>query len=139
MVDCQTSISGRVLEIFHDSGLKITSQGRRHLGAVIGSNQSKVEFVQEKVKAWVEEIEKLTLIARVEPHAAYSAFTHGFKHKFNYILRTIPDISDLLQPLDNAIDKFISTLSKDERLAVLSEPFFFYLLNLVVYVLKFHH
>ena len=39
------------LEIFHDSGLKITSQGRRHLGAVIGSNQFKAEFAQEKVKA----------------------------------------------------------------------------------------
>ena len=33
----------------------------------------------------------------------YAAHTHGFISKWNYLLRTIPDISDLLQPLEDAI------------------------------------
>ena len=114
----------RANEIFHKSELKITSQGRRHLGAVIGSNEFKFEFVSEKVKDWVDELAKLTLIARVEPHVSYAAFTHGFKHKFNYVMRTIPDISDLLEPLDEAVDKFISTLFQSRDISRLERAIF---------------
>jgi hypothetical protein len=38
-------------------------------------------------------------IALTQPHAAYAAFTHGSM----YISRTIPEIQDLLQPLETAI------------------------------------
>ena len=38
-------------------------------------------------------------IALTQPHAAYAAFTNGS----SYISRTIPEIQDLLQPLETAI------------------------------------
>ena len=34
---------------------------------------------------------------------AYAAFSFGIRHKWIYFLRTIPDIEDLLQPLEEAI------------------------------------
>ena len=94
-------------EIFSGTGINITSQGRKHLGAVIGSDEFKKEYVDEKVKEWVVSIEKLARIARTQPQAAYSCFVKGFVHKFTYFMRTIPDISMLLHPLDQAIDNFI--------------------------------
>ena len=56
--------------------------------------------------------------AKTEPHAAYTAFTHGVKHRCNYLLRTISDVSPLMQPLENAIkDSFILVLLKGHQLS----------------------
>ena len=97
--------------IFHDTQINITSTGRRHLGAVIGSQDYKASYVSTKVKEWNAEIEVLSIIARSEPHAAYAAFTHGYKHKFSYVIRTIPDIKQHLQPLEDVIrSKFIPSI-----------------------------
>ena len=48
-------------------------------------------------------MENLSLIAKSQPHAAYSAYIHGFQHKFRYFLRTIEGIEDELKPLDDMI------------------------------------
>ena len=42
-------------------------------------------------------------IASSRPHAAYCAFTHGMMSRWVYLMRTIPNISSLLQPLEDAI------------------------------------
>ena len=41
--------------------------------------------------------------AKSQPHAAFSALSHGLARKWIYLLRTIPDIDDLLQPLEEGI------------------------------------
>ena len=68
--------------------VNITLEGRRHLGAVIGSKEFKNQYCQEKVDKWLREMESLTEISKSQPHAAYVAFTKGFKSKFTYYLRT---------------------------------------------------
>ena len=93
----------RALEVFSDSGLIVTKKGQRHLGAIIGTEEFKKEYIGEKVSEWVKEIEVLSDIAKTEPHAAYSAYTHGLQHRWNFVMRTIPGISPLLRPLENAI------------------------------------
>ena len=46
------------------------------------------------------------------PHAAYTAFTFGIKHSWNFLMRTVPNIKDLLNPLENAIrQKLIPALA----------------------------
>ena len=90
-------------QIFADSPIGITIEGRKHLGAVIGSVEYKNKYLHEKVRTWIAEVEVLGEIAKSEPHAAYTAFTHGLRHKYNYVMRTIPNISDDLKPLDDAI------------------------------------
>ena len=96
--------------VFANAGIQITTEGRRHLGAVIGSESNKIEFVERKVSEWVGEMNVLSRIALTEPHAAYCAFTNGIRHEYTFVLRTIPDISDQLKPLDIAIDSFIESL-----------------------------
>ena len=96
---------------FNDSPINITIEGKRHLGAAVGTEQFKNEYMQEKVAKWCNEIESLTEIAKSQPHAAYAAFIHGEQHKFTYFLRTIANISPCLQALDDIINnKFIPTL-----------------------------
>ena len=70
-------------KVFGDE-VNITLEGRRHLGAVIGSKEFKDQYCQEKVDKWLREMESLAEISKSQPHAAYVAFTKGFKSKFTY-------------------------------------------------------
>ena len=115
-------------QIFKDTKINITSDGQRHLGAAINSVGFRDIFVKEKDNDWVFQLIMLSNVATFYPQAAYCAFTAGFRHKFNYILRTIPDLSKHLQPVEDVIrHKFIPALcegrscSDDERL-LLSLP-----------------
>ena len=64
-------------------------------------------YVSSKVKEWVQEIMHLSKIASSQPHAAYAAFAHGLSSRWSYISRTIPDIKDLLLPLESAIHQHL--------------------------------
>ena len=91
--------------------VNITLEGRRHLGAVIGSNDFKDQYCQEKVEKWLRERESLTEISRSQPHAAYIAFTKGFKSKFIYYLRTIESFEEYVDPIEEVIhDTFLPSL-----------------------------
>ena len=75
---------------FKDSGISITTEGKRHLGAAIGTSQFISVYVEHKVCEWVKEIERLSSIAITQPHAAphfwppkdfiYTALTVYFKY-----------------------------------------------------------
>ena len=93
--------------LFADTDVHITINGKRHLGAALGSNTFTEEYVSCKVGEWVKEIEQLSTIASTQPHAAYAAFTHGLSSHWTYISRTIPDIQDLLHPLERAIHQHL--------------------------------
>ena len=87
-------------------------EGKRHLGAAVGTQTFVESFVQRKVSEWICAVERLSSIALTQPHAAYAAFTHGLVGKWTYLTRAIPDIEDLLQPLENAIrQKFLACLT----------------------------
>ena len=91
--------------------MKITTEGNKHLGAALGSNDHREQFVKDKVAEWVKEIECLSSFALTVPHASYSAFVHGIRHKWTYVMRTIEGISDLLLPLEKVIrEKLIPAL-----------------------------
>ena len=104
--------SNKANKIFEHSNVKITSTGQRHLGAVIGNLDYKNKYVNEKVNSLIDQISTLSKIALMEPQAAYSAFSVGFKGKLNYMIRTIPNISNNLLPLENIIrNEFIPAIT----------------------------
>jgi len=45
----------------------------------------------------------LPSFATSQPHVAYAAFTHGLISKWLFIARTIPDVENLFQPLEECI------------------------------------
>ena len=69
--------------LFQGTGVSITVDGRRHLGAAIGTRSFVENYVQRKVSGWIREVERLSSIVTTQPHAAYAAFTHGLTSKMD--------------------------------------------------------
>ena len=88
-----------------DTGINITTEGKRHIGAAIGSCSFTKEFVSRKVHEWSEEVRQLAHVATSQPHATYAAFTHGLSGRWTYLLRTIPDVQELFLLLENMIQQ----------------------------------
>ena len=93
----------RAHEIFDQTGVKITTSGERHLGAVIGSPEFRDEYVSNKVAKWIQDVEQLAKIAEDEPQLAYSAYTKALSMRWCFLQRTVPDTKTFFGPLEEAI------------------------------------
>ena len=61
----------------------------------------------------------MSKIAKSEPQEAYSCFTAGFRHKVTYFIRTIPDLVDIMAPLDEIIDnQFIPAITEGHQCSI---------------------
>ena len=65
--------------IFTDTNINITTNGRKHLGAVVGSDTCKVQYVENLLDDWNTQLKLLSAIAETQPQAAYLAFVSGFR------------------------------------------------------------
>ena len=65
------------------------------------------EYVGEKVKDWVQQVVQLAGFAISQPQASYAALTAGLRHRWTYFLRTLPNITSLLEPLERAITEVL--------------------------------
>ena len=108
------------MDIFEGTDIRITTDGKRHLGAVIGTEIFKDEYVSGKVSEWIDQLIELEKVAKVDPHVAYCAYVHGLQNRYTYVLRTIPNLQKHLKRLDEAIDKYlIRHLIKDHSVSEL--------------------
>ena len=98
--------------LFSDTNVHIITAGRPYLGAPLGSGQYVTEFIQSKVDTWKSIVLALSELASCQPHVAYSAFTRGVSHLWEFLCRTTPNIAHLLEPLEQIIcAKFIPALT----------------------------
>ena len=82
------------------------------MGAIVGNEIYKREYINNLAKDWNGQLCILSTIAESQPQAVYSAFVSGFKNKLSYFLRTIPDISNLLIPIEDTIrNRFIPAIT----------------------------
>ena len=103
-------------DLFNGTNIKITSTGACHLGATVGSEEFKEEYAKMKIEEMAMEMKKLSKIGVTEPQPAYAAFTHGWKHTWTYLSRTIADIGELMRPLENYIRySFIPAITKGHK------------------------
>ena len=115
-------------ELFNGTNIKIASTGAYHLGATVDSEEFKDDYVKMKVEEMTVELEKLSKIEETEPHAAYAAFTHRWKHKWTCLSRAIADIGELMGPMENCISySFIPAIMNghicsDEKRLILTLP-----------------
>ena len=113
----KAEVEQEAIEIFKDTGVNITIEGRKYLGGFVGTKEGKENYVRELVEEWVSQLDVLSEIAKSEPQAAYSGFTAGFKHKLTYFIRTMPDLVELLKPVDDIINnKLLPAIT--ERFAI---------------------
>ena len=93
----------RAEEAFAGEGVQITAEGERHIGAPLGSEDFKTEFVSRKVTNWTNDVVELAAIANEEPQCALSAYNTGLSQRWTFLQRTVEGISHLFQPLEDAI------------------------------------
>ena len=97
------AMRARAEEAFAGTGVQITAEGERHIGAALGSENFRTQYVSRKIANWVKDVEELALIANEEPQCALSAFNTGICHRWSFIQRTVKGIGYLFQPLEDAI------------------------------------
>ena len=90
---------------FAGTGVNVTTEGRKYLGGFVGTCDGAIKYVNELQEEWLEQLQMLTEVAKSEPQSAYASFTSGFRHKVTYFMRTIPDLEEVLAPLDKLIDE----------------------------------
>jgi hypothetical protein len=74
------------------------------------------EYVKELVESWVVQLKELSAVAKSEPQSAYAGFTAGFKHKMTYYMRTIPNLTAELKPLDDVVDnEFLPAITEGHQ------------------------
>ncbi len=88
---------------FQDTEVRVTTEGRPYLGSPLGTKDYINCYTSEKVIEWTKELELLASFGKTQPHAAYSALTHGVTSKWTYLSRTTPNIGPMLQPLETMI------------------------------------
>ena len=104
---------GDAKDVFAGTGVGITTEGRKHLGTALGQRSYLEDYVGSKVKEWVNEVTALPEFATSQPQASYAAFTFGLRHRWTYFMKTLPDIEELLEPLEHTIsDVLIPSLTE---------------------------
>jgi len=102
-------------KIFKGDGIKITDQGERLLGSVIGTESFREQYIKNRVESWVKDLQSLSKYTQDDPQSAYSAFTKGLSSRWTHFQRTVPDASELFEPLENNItDQLIPALVGQE-------------------------
>ena len=62
--------------LFANSRVNITAEGKIHLGRVIGNTEYCNEYVKDLVKDWDNHCTILSNIAKAQPQAVYLAFIY---------------------------------------------------------------
>ena len=89
--------------IFEETVINITTEGWEHLVVALGPQFYFEQYINSRVEEWVGQVTKLAKFALLQPQACYNPFPFGLRHHWAYFLRTLPDIDDLLLPLERAI------------------------------------
>ena len=76
---------------------------QRHLSAFIGSELDQKEYIEEIVTKWRDEQLLLSKIAEIQHQAAYSAYIHGFKSKYNVFNHTIPTMQNYMKVIEDVL------------------------------------
>ena len=91
--------------IFATAKVQITTQGRRLLGAALGTGEFVDNFAAEKAAELQQELHTLAKKAETQPQASFCALVHGLSSKWLYLARTIAEVGEMLQPLESSLNQ----------------------------------
>ena len=103
------------VRLFADTGIQVTSDGKRYLGSAIGTPDYIHGYIQEKANEWCKQIETLSSFACTQPQAAYTTFVRALSCRWTFLCRVLPDASSGLDQLEHAIvTKLLPALTGEE-------------------------
>ena len=106
------SLEAKARHLFDKTNVNITTTGRPHLGAPVGSDEYVQQFLHEKTGQWCDMLSTLSDFAITQPQAAYATLTHGLSNCWSFLCRTHPRSHSFLQPLEDILNqKLIPTLT----------------------------
>lgn len=94
--------------------MKVTTNASRCLGSTLGYEDSVHDMLRRELEKWFDCIKELWIVAKIQPHVAYTVFVHRMLNKWSYSMQTTPSLMDLLQPLEDIIKEFILALTGKE-------------------------
>ena len=89
-------------EAFVGFGVEILT-GHRILGGFIGSESEKSNWLKKKVDFWVKSVNKISKIAKNDPHSAFVAVSKSLQNEWNFIQRVVDGDSNSFISLKEAI------------------------------------
>ena len=100
-------------DIFSETTIDITTEGRKHLGAALGSKDFFEQYFDENVEEWVAQVTRLAEFATTQSQSSYAVFVFGLRHRWTYFSRTLSGIAPFLEPLERAIaDLLVRAISE---------------------------
>ena len=75
------------VRVFEATIIQISTEGKRHLGAVIGMEENKKNYINDKISEWRKEINMLADIDTTHSRAAYTAYVTSYQHKLTYTVK----------------------------------------------------
>ena len=92
-------------DVFQEIEINITVDEKRYLGGAIVTRMFTEDFFKSRVQEWVKEVERLSQIARSQPHSAYAVLTHGLVGHWTYLCKLSEVPENLLEPLEKVIQE----------------------------------
>ena len=74
----------------HNSGIKVVS-GYCFRGGFIGSKELTIQFIADKIDAWLVCVDKLAWAAEKQPQAAYAAMAKSLQFERSFVQQIIPN------------------------------------------------
>ena len=88
--------------VFASTGVQLTEDGQNlvhkagqcNLSTAFGSTEFIAAYLNGKVVSWVAQVERLTVIAATQLHAAYATLIFGLQHRWTFLKHTMPTASE---------------------------------------------
>ena len=79
------------------------SDGKRYVGAFLGSRKALERWLQPQIDDWVYGVKRLAMVARRYPQTAYAGLVKSLQCEWQFVQRVTRDAAQLFTPIEEAI------------------------------------
>jgi hypothetical protein len=79
------------------------SDGHRYLGGFVGSGTAEANWIDPKIKEWIDGVIALSKVATRYPQTAYAGLAFSLQAEWQYVQRVTPHLDKAFAPLELAI------------------------------------
>ena len=88
--------------LFSSLGISVVCN-HRYLGGFVGEPVGQAAFVQDKVRQWIVDVQRLSRIAEKQPQGVLVALTKSLQCEWQFLQRVVPGCGNFFTPLDDVL------------------------------------